>query len=120
MPEIEPAAEAAASEKHAEVFAQLVRNVEAFLVQYDAAMPIAHLVWEAAVLGFCHGTQHAAGRSWQETRADYLKDHTVVAGVLDYATVDGVVKFPALRALALADSRAEADGATDNIINEGA
>lgn len=111
----------APSEQHAETFNQLVRNVETFLVQHEGAKPVAHLVWEAAVLGFCHGTQHAAGRSWQETRADYLKDHMVVAGVLDYATVDGVVKFPALRALALADSRAEADAAaTDNIINEGA
>lgn len=120
---------ATASSDHAEVFARLLKDTEAFLAQYEGAQPVAHLVWEAAVLGFCHGTQHAAGRSWQEARADYLKDHAVLSGVLDYATVDGVVKFPALRLLALADFRAQTDEvvnadraglAADDIDNEGA
>lgn len=118
-----------AGNDHAEVFARLLKDTEAFLAQHEGAQPVAHLVWEAAVLGFCHGTLHAAGRSWQETRADYLKDHAVISGVLDYATTDGVVKFPALRLLALADLRAQTDKATnadraalatDNINNEGA
>jgi len=112
MPEV--VAATAASDKHAETFAQLVKDTEAFLAQYEGAKPIAHLVWEAAVLGFCHGTRHAAGRSWEEMRADYLADHAVVSGVMGYATTDGVVRFSALRELALAGFRTKTGGSGDD------
>lgn len=74
-----------AGEQHAETWSQLVASVRNFTERHPTPEGVAHLVWEAAVLGFVNGTQHAAGRSYAEMRADFLKDHAIVAGVLDVA-----------------------------------
>lgn len=84
---------------------QIVADTRAFLAQHTEPEHVARLVWEAAVLGFVHGTLHATGRSYDEQRADFPKDREIVSGVMGYVTVDGVERFAALRELALADFR---------------
>lgn len=91
------------SAEHTEAWAQIVADANAFAIAHEGAEFVARLVWEAAVLGFVHGTLHAAGRSWNEQNADFPKDHAIVTGVMGYVTVDGVERFAALRELALAD-----------------
>lgn len=86
------------SEQHAATWAQFVADVDTFIERYPGPKSVAHLVWEAAVLGFVNGTQHAAGRSHTEVRADFLKDHAVVTGVLDVAELD-CERWVALRTL---------------------
>ena len=84
---------------------QLVKDARAFLAQYDQPENVARLVWEAAVLGYVHGTRHAVGRTYEAQRADFPKDHAIVAGVMGHVTVDHE-HWAGLRALALADFRA--------------
>lgn len=86
------------NEQHAETWSQLVADARIFAEQHPAPEGIAHLVWEAAVLGFVNGTQHAAGRTFKEVRADFLKDHAIVTGVLDIAELD-CERWGALREL---------------------
>lgn len=93
------------SAEHDATWTQLVADAKAFAVAHEGPEFVARLVWEAMVLGFVQGTQHAFGRSYDEQRADFPKDHDIVAGVMGYVTVDGVEHFAALRALALADYR---------------
>ncbi len=91
--------------EHDEAWKQLVTDAKAFAIAHEGAEFVARLVWEAAVLGFVQGTQHATGRSYDEQRADFPKDHAIVATVMGYVTVDGVERFAALRELALAEYR---------------
>lgn len=39
----------------------------------------AQLIQEAAVAGFVNGTRHAQGRPWEEMRADFPRDHDILA-----------------------------------------
>jgi|SRR6185312_16949536 len=87
-----------ASEQHSETWRQFVADVRNFTERHPAPEGVAHLVWEAAVLGFVNGTQHAAGRSHAEVRADFMKDHAIVTGVLDIAELD-CERWGALREL---------------------
>lgn len=75
-------------ERHAAAWARLVADARAFTECHSAPEGVAHLVWEAAVLGFVNGTQHAVGRTYEEMRADFLKDYAIVTGVLDVAEAD--------------------------------
>lgn len=91
-----------ASQRHAAIWNQLVADIAVFAERHPAPEAVAHLVWEVAVLGFVNGTQHAAGRSSAEMRADFLKDHAIVAGVRDVAELD-YERWPGLRGLGRAD-----------------
>lgn len=93
--------------EHDAAWAQLVADAKAFAVAHEGPEFVARLVWEAMVLGFVQGTQHAFGRVYDEQRADFPKDHAIVAQVMGYVTVDGVEHFAALRELALADFKAK-------------
>lgn len=86
------------SERHTATWNQLVADVATFTERHPAPEAVAHLVWEAAVLGFVNGTQHAAGRTSAEMRADFLKDHAIVAGVRNVAELD-CERWPGLRGL---------------------
>lgn len=94
---------------------QLVTDARAFLAKHDQPEHVARLVWEAAVLGYAQGTQHAFGRSYDEMRADFPKDSAIVAGVMQHVTVD-FEHFQALRQLAFASfhaAQAKEDGGDD-------
>lgn len=93
--------------EHDETWTQLKADAAAFAVAHEGPEFTARLVWEAMVLGFVHGTRHAAGRNYDEQRADFPKDHAIVAGIMGAVTVDGFPHFAALRELALADFNAK-------------
>lgn len=87
---------------------QLVIDARAFLVKHNQPEHVARLVWEAAVLGYVRGTQHAFGRSYEEQRADFPKDSAIVVGVMQHVTVD-FEHFQVLRQLAYASLHAKQD-----------
>jgi hypothetical protein len=92
------------------VWDRLDADTAAFLAALPgpARIPVARLVWEAAVLGFANGQRHAR-LAPVEQAADAAHPARVVAGVMDLAArLPGDADFAALHMLAHAGQRAQA------------